>query len=139
MLRLFVIASLAAGFVACASAPMKDAQPIPRGGGSRAEIDVLDAEIADQLGRLDIQPFTAACVTSQSCTAEPPAAAPTCTGTGTTCENTCSLAESICKSATRICEIAKQLGGLDPYANEKCTHGTQSCTAARERCCSCTP
>jgi hypothetical protein len=139
MLRLLVVASLVSGFVACASAPKMQQPPPPRGVGSHAEIETLDNEIADQLVRLEIQPFTSTCVAEKSCTAEPPAAGPSCTGTGTTCENTCALGESICKNAAKICELAKQLGGLDAYANEKCTHGAESCTAARERCCNCKP
>lgn len=140
MLRLLVIASLVSGFVACAAAPSTVGQPPPpRGVSSHTEIETLDNEIADQLVRMEIQPFTASCAAQKSCTAEPPAAGPACTGTGTTCENTCGLAESICKNASKICDLAKQLGGLDAYANEKCTHGTESCTAARERCCNCKP
>lgn len=142
MLRLLVIASLVSGFVACATKPSATTGPVPppRGmDGTRTEIETLDNQLAEQLARMEIEPFTATCAESKSCTADPPAAAQTCAGTGTTCENTCALGESICSNATKICDLARQLGGLDAWANEKCTHARESCTAARERCCNCKP
>ncbi len=139
MLRLLVIMAFASSaIVACSAQRMGRAGPPPPRMDSRGEIDALDKQIADELVRLEIQPFTATCAANQSCTDTPPPA-PTCSNSTPSCADTCELGESICKNATRICELAKQLGGLDAYANEKCQHGTESCTAARERCCNCKP
>jgi hypothetical protein len=136
VLRLFLIT---VGVVACASSQRP--QEIPktdRSSDPRVEIESLDQQIAGELMKLDIQPFTAACVEKQTCSADPAPVA-TCSNPAAACTDTCTLGESICTNATRICELAKQLGGLDTYANEKCEHGTESCKAARERCCNCKP
>jgi len=135
MLRLLVIASLAASVIVACSAR---SSTMPGTKDPRVEIDELDKQINDALPRFDIQPFTATCAANQSCTDEPPPA-PTCTNSTPSCSDACTMGESICKNATRICELAKQLGGADSYANEKCQHGTESCAAARGRCCSCKP
>ena len=57
-------------------------------------------------------------------------------GAGDVCTKSCTLADSICKNAKRICEIASNMGN-DPWANDKCTSGTEACRVAHENCCSC--
>jgi hypothetical protein len=138
MLRLFLIGSLASAIVACAARPDKSTAPPPRGTDARGEIETLDNQLTDQLVRMEIQPFTSSCAADKSCTADAPPPASMCTPAAS-CDDTCALGESICKNATRICELATELGGLDAWANEKCTHARESCTAARERCCNCKP
>src|SRR5688500_12649092 len=138
MLRLLIIASLAASaIVACASKPMV-VQPPPRGTDARAEIDTLDREIADQLASASVPLAAPACAANQSCPAEPPPS-PTCQNPLPACNDTCELAGSICKNAARICELAKQLGGMDAYANERCQSAGESCKTADQRCCACKP
>ncbi|MGE0400691.1 MAG: hypothetical protein AB7T06_28530 [Kofleriaceae bacterium] len=138
MLRLLIAASLATWFLACAGRKTSAPMPPPSPTDPRAEIDTLDRDIETQLTKLGIETFIAPCKADRSCTAE---AAPvaTCTNPHPACSSSCALADSICKSSARICEIAKELGGTDDYANEKCQRGSESCKAARERCCSCKP
>lgn len=93
---------------------------------SRAEIDRLDAAIAADLAKLESSTPAPAAMVEGVCS---PATTPVCT-------EACTLKDSICANATKICEIAGKLG-TDAYANDKCTRGTASCDAAKQRCCNC--
>ena len=55
-----------------------------------------------------------------------------------TCKQSCTLSDSICANAKKICDIAKQLGA-DPWADQKCSDGNATCSAAHKQCCDCTP
>jgi hypothetical protein len=126
-----------------ASAAAPDANGMPP--EPRAEIQRLANEIDTALRAAgqDLMP-PAACAVDNTCTAAPMSVAPiaddpTCKPAQTeTCTQSCTLATSICDNAGKICKLADQLGGADAYANETCVSATDSCKAARTRCCGCT-
>lgn len=157
-----VAAGLAAALlIACAAAPagrptsasgaampgMADAGA--PAGSPRGEIDRLDHAIEAELGKLGLPaPAPPACAASGCMDAasaapvamgtQPVTSDPTCKPAASdTCTSTCGFADSICENAGKICSIARDLGGHDAYANGKCASGTQSCEAARGRCCAC--
>ena len=141
-----VIASCAARSKSAAPPTASSAEPISMGATNpRAELDQLDADITAQMSKLGVERPAPAPACTNECAQQMSTAAaaavasdPQCKpAQSEKCTESCTLKDSICKNAGRICEIASQLGGNDAYANDKCTSGTASCDAAKQRCCSC--
>jgi hypothetical protein len=116
-------------------------------GGTKQQIEQLDAEIESQLKGLDLaRPMTRPCgpdhpcdVVAMSNGVTQTQADPQChPGTSDTCTQSCTLGKSICDNAGKICSLAQQLGD-DAWAQNKCASGKASCEAAHAKCCNCMP
>jgi hypothetical protein len=138
-----LVFALLLGLVACSKGRAPGAPPPMGPHAHDPEIETLDREIGDalakmQLARPQVVPGSAPDLAMSSKVNVTAAEDPACKrGAGDTCTQSCTLADSICKNAKRICEIASKLGN-DPWANDKCTGGTESCRVAHENCCNCT-
>jgi len=121
--------------------------PSPGDSPEHQEIARLDAEIADTLGRRNIEqagPETCGASCDMAAVAmdtkpinEDPRLQTCKPSPSDTCKDSCTLSDSICKNADRICTIAHQLGDHDAYANDKCVQNSKTCQASKQRCCSC--
>jgi len=127
-----------------AASPQSVAPGAEPSGSPRDQIAQLEAQITQDLAKLDLQPPppTAAvcpqppCPTMQTLSVKP-SDDPACKRSEVqVCKDHCVLADSICDSAKKICDIAKDLATT--WANEKCTSGNTSCEAAHDKCCGCT-
>jgi hypothetical protein len=116
-----------------------------RGSGDpHAEIDALDRQITDDLARAKAPPPMGTC-TGAACAeamsrpfTTPSITDPQChRASSAQCDDLCTIATSICTNQERICTLARRLPG-DEWAAGKCDRARASCTAAHERCCSCT-
>jgi len=150
LVALLVVA--AAVVVACGGAQPKTVaapsqQSRPAGDPSadpRAQIEVLDQQIADELARAQLPRASATC-TGAACAqamsqpfATPTTEDPQChPASSPRCSDACTLSSSICKNQEKICELARQLAA-DDWAAGKCETARASCRTAHEHCCSCT-
>jgi hypothetical protein len=111
---------------------------------TRAQIDALDRQIADELARAQLAPPAIAPCTGPACAtamsqpfSTPAIGGPQCYPANTDkCTGACTLATSICTNQQKICELAKQLDG-DDWAANQCERARASCQAAHDGCCSC--
>ena len=129
---------------AAGGAPHDESPPMPGSPGEQQIYELWKQLDADRVQLALPAPMTAFSCNGPSCAdgAQAMAAAaitPTlvCKPAPTdTCTQSCTLADSICSNSKQICELAAKLDG-DQWAAKKCSDGTETCNAAKSRCCGC--
>jgi hypothetical protein len=133
--------------LACGGARPKAAATAPAARSSedpRAQIEVLDREIANDMARAHLAPPEAALCSGAACAAAMSAPFTTPTATDLQCRpaptqrctDLCALSTSICNNQQKICDLAKQMPG-DDWAANKCESARASCKAGNDSCCTC--
>ena len=136
MTRLALV-PLAVLLIGCAS-PRQMAhapEPAPTGaaaGDTHHEIETLWQQLEADRTALELQAGSALSVAVARPSVDPRSCQ---TPPGPRCTESCRLADAICDNAGAICRLAEHLD--DTWADDRCTEAQKTCTAARERCCTC--